>query len=362
LERAKERERLARRNRRLTAFQHQLTWREKLRRELLQAYTWLPKPLRQRPNRGTVLLIRPDHIGDTLLTMPAVQALKAAEPSLRLIGLTGSWSSEVMAAYPEIDMVLTIPFPGFTRQPKESYYSPYLMAWRLAHQVRMLKAETAIIMRPDHWWGALLTYIAGVPRRIGYDHPDVSPFLTDSIPYIPRHAVLQNMKLVEGWTGPVEQGKIQNRFPIVEQDRDYITQLLAANQVPSDRPIVVIHAGAGTPIKQWTPEHWATVADRLTDRLDASVIFTGGDKEHSAIFQIMDRMKRPAISLVGDTNLPQLAALYERATVALGADSGPMHLAVASGTPTVHLYGPADPTEFGPFGDPTRQIVVTTNM
>ena len=358
----KSRERLARRNRRLAAFQHQLTWREKVRRQLLQAYTWLPAPLRARPRRGTILLIRPDHIGDTLLTMPAAHALKQYDPSLKLIGLVGAWSADAMAAYPEIDLVLTIPFPGFTRQPKESTLSPYIMAWRWAHQVRQLRAEAVFILRPDHWWGALLAYIAGVPRRIGYDMPDVKPFLTEVVPFVPNHAVIQNTKLIECYTGALDRQKLVYRFPVSDYDREYISALLTSHNVPPDRPIVVIHGGAGTPIKQWLPEHWALVADRLTDRLNATVIFTGSDREHITIFHIMDKMKRPALSLAGETNIGQLAALYERAVVALGADSGPMHLAVAAGAPTVHLYGPADPAEFGPWGDPQRQVVAVSSI
>ena len=71
MDRQRNRAQLAERNRKLAAFQHRLTWQEKLRRQLLHAYTWLPRPLRQRPIRNTILLIRPDHLGDMLLTTPS---------------------------------------------------------------------------------------------------------------------------------------------------------------------------------------------------------------------------------------------------------------------------------------------------
>src|SRR5260221_3544754 len=100
--------RLAERNRRLTAFQHQLTWRENLRRELLRAYTWLPRPQLEKPVRGTFLLIRPDHLGDMLLTTPAIRALTNALPSARLVGLAGARSADVLACYSEIGHVLKL--------------------------------------------------------------------------------------------------------------------------------------------------------------------------------------------------------------------------------------------------------------
>src|SRR2546430_2800402 len=119
-----DRTRLAERNRRLTEFQHRLTWRERLRRQLLQAYAQLPAPRVQGPNRGTFLLIRPDHLGDVLLTTPGIRALKRAKPTARLVGLVGPWSSEVMAAYDELALLLTVPFTGFTRRLKESLSTP----------------------------------------------------------------------------------------------------------------------------------------------------------------------------------------------------------------------------------------------
>src|SRR5262249_39201425 len=151
-------------------------------------------------------------------------------------------------------------------------------------------------------------------------------------------------------------------FAIGDYDAEYVTELLTTNQVPAERPLVAIHTGAGTQIKQWPSEHWAAVADRLADKLQASIVFTGSDQEHSQIWKILDRMQRRGISVAGERNIGQLAALYSRAKVVLGADSGPLHLAVASGAPTVHLYGPADPEEFGPWGDSARQIVVASSI
>ena len=76
----------------------------------------------------------------------------------------------------------------------------------------------------------------------------------------------------------------------------------------------------------------------------------------------MSLMKQPAIMMAGDTNVGQLAALFQRAKVVLGPDSGPLHLAAAVQTPTVTLFGPADPIEFGPWGSPQKHIVLTSDI
>lgn len=357
-----DRKRLAERNRRLTEYQHRLTWREELRRQLLIAYTSLPAPRIQRPIPGTFLIIRPDHLGDNLLTTPSVCALADAFPKSRRVALVGAWAAPVMAAYEEVHQVLTLPFPGFTRAPKGSLSQPYIMAWNWARRVRALRAEVALIMRPDHWWGALLAYLAGIPVRVGYDLPDVAPFLTRAIPYARGHVVRQCLRLVEPWTGVVSDEEVKYRFPQHADDQAYVQTLLETNGVKADAPIIVIHPGAGTPLKRWEPTHWAMVADRLAAHFRATIVFTGSDNEYPQIARIGSTMKNRGVSLAGDTNLSQLAALYNRALVVIGSDSGPLHLAAASGAPTVHLYGPADPDEFGPWGDPTRQIVVTSGI
>jgi ADP-heptose:LPS heptosyltransferase len=73
-------------------------------------------------------------------------------------------------------------------------------------------------------------------------------------------------------------------------------------------------------------------------------------------------MKQPACVIAGETHIGQLAALYARARVVLGPDSGPLHLAAAVSTPTVTLYGPADPLEFGPWGPREKHIILASDI
>src|SRR5690606_23855887 len=95
---------------------------------------------------------------------------------------------------------------------------------------------------------------------------------------------------------------------------------------------------------------------------DAAVILTGGDHELPQAQRIAARMRQPACVTAGDTQIGTLAALFERALVVLGPDSGPLHLASACGAPTVTLFGPADPVEFGTWGPPDRHFVLTSSI
>jgi heptosyltransferase-2/heptosyltransferase-3 len=125
---------------------------------------------------------------------------------------------------------------------------------------------------------------------------------------------------------------------------------------------VAIHPGAGAAVKRWRPEAWAEVADTLAAEFGLTVVLTGSAAERELCEQVAAGISAGATNLAGTTSLPELAAVYGRCRLVLGPDSGPLHVAVAAGTPTVHLYGPADPVAFGPWGPPARHRVVTPGI
>lgn len=125
--------------------------------------------------------------------------------------------------------------------------------------------------------------------------------------------------------------------------------------------MVILHPGSGAPVKLWTPQGFAQVADALAERYGARVVVTGGPGEESLVRAVAHASCHPTYVLLGAT-LGQMAALLRLSTLAVGVDSGIMHLAVAIGTPSVHLYGPVDTATFGPWGPPEKHLVVTSDL
>lgn len=357
-----DRDALVQRNQRMTKAFHAVPLKHRVRRLLLQSVAALPVPNCHPPAAERILLIRPDHLGDVLLTMPAVHALRRARPKAEIHALVGPWSAELIAAYDCVDLVLTLAFPGFSRYPKASWRSPYQTAWTAAQQLRRIGYSSAVICRPDHWWGALVAFLTGIPVRVGCDLPDTRPFLTHPVSPVTDHVVVQNLHLIESWTGvPAQQAAVYN-FPVSDTDRGFIAGYLQEWGIGPNDPLFCVHPGSGTWVKHWEEASWAMVADTLVDQLSAAAVFTGSDHELSMVKRIVTRMRQPACIIAGETRVSQLAALFERACVVLGPDSGPLHLAAAVGTPTVALYGPADPLEFGPWGPRERHIVLTADI
>ncbi|MCS6845121.1 MAG: glycosyltransferase family 9 protein [Caldilineales bacterium] len=383
-----ERARLADAHRRRLAAQAERTPRQALRLALLRQvgrrYRRTP-PAAAAPQR--ILVIRPDHLGDLLFAGPALRLLRRQHPGAHIAALVGPWGEPVAARWPEADRVLTCPFPGFTRRPKPDPLAPYRLLAAEAARLRQEAFDLALVLRFDHWWGAWLAAEAGIPRRIGYAVPETRPFLTDPVPYVPgRHEVVQNLALALATGGrsplaglpaaltarlpfadpspPAADEMAEDwrlRFPLAETDLAAADALLP----PADgRPLVAIHPGSGAAVKQWRPAGWAAVARRLAEEHAAQVVFTGSAAEASLVEPLLAQLtdvKPPPRSLAGRTDLGALAAVYRRCALVIGPDSGPLHLAVAVGTPTVHLYGPVDRRTFGPWGSPQRHRVVTSD-
>jgi lipopolysaccharide heptosyltransferase II len=345
------------------------TTRQRIRLLLLRLIPYLTWPLKlpsrqSHPFARSIVLIRPDHLGDILFSTPAIRHLREAFPQAHITYLAGPWSKAVIENNPNIDEIALCPFPGFTRQKKRSVFEPYVTLLQYAKQLRQKGFDLAIVLRSDHWWGALLAYLAGIPRRVGYDIAEVRPFLTDIVSYYPnRHEVEQNLALVEWVMGnKLQVTRTLLEFNLAVEDKAFAEGYLAGHGVEGGNLLICIHPGAGAPVKLWKNEAWAQVADTLAQQHGAKVILTGSAEEAPLCRAIAEQMTTKPIVAAGETSLGELAAIMARCRLVLGVDSGPLHLTVAMDTPTVHLFGPVDSRAFGPWGDPARHIVVTSEL
>ncbi len=313
-----------------------------------------------------VLLLRPDHLGDVLLTSPAVSLLEAALPDVELTYLVGPWGAEVARRGPLGDRVEILAFPGFERRPKESLMAPYRLLWREASRLRARRYAAAVVFRPDHWWGALLALAAGIPVRIGFQTPETQPLLSHAFPRrSDLHAAEQSLELARLAASllggrPARQARPSTRFDLSNDDRARARNLLDRAGL-GGRPIVAIHPSAGAPLKSWPVERWAALADRLGAE-GADVLLSGGPEDGDLLRAVAERSRaRPSIAC--GQPVATTAAVLARCSVAVGPDNGPLHLAAAMGTPTVRLYGPAPPTVYGPWpADDAQRVLITDTL
>jgi heptosyltransferase-2/heptosyltransferase-3 len=314
---------------------------------------------------GAILVIRPDHLGDVLLSRPAIDRLAQTFPGARLVVAVGPWGRAALGAHPCFD-VLTCRFPGFSRA-RTTRIGPYITLGRYAVRLRRYRFDAAIILRPDHWWGAWLTALAGIPVRIGYATPETSPFLTTAVPLAPgRHAVQESIDMVAAAITVLGRRPETDVVPALSMvsaasDDEAVATLLRECGIDGGG-LVVLHPGAGSPLKAWPLERFATVGADLSARLGARLVVTGSAAEWPLAARLCAALPEGTLNLAGRLDWRMLEALLRRAALVVGIDSGPLHLAVAAGTPSIVLFGPADPVQFGPWGPPGRHRVIAADM
>jgi len=280
-------------------------------------------------------------LGDAVMTLPALKALRERFPSARISVLTRDNLADLYRGVPYVDETIS-----------EGSRSIGAMM-RLTKRIKDGKFDTAIIF-PASFRSALMIFLGGVPERIGFAKEGRSPLLTKALrrdsEVLRRHRVEYFLRLLEPF-GSVPRPTAPRIDPTFE-DRAWAARTLE-ERLPGKGPIVALHPGAtyGN-AKRWYPDRFAAVASRLARERGARVMVIGGKAEADLAREVTQAVQGgPAVSLAGETSLLQLAAVLERASVLVTNDTGPMHLAAAVGTPIVAVFGPTDPVTTRPYGE-----------
>lgn len=316
-----------------------------------------PRSRHDDPRPTRIVVLRADHLGDVLLSRPAIELLRQSCPEAEITVVAGPWAAPALQG---LDCrVVAFPFPGFERAPQRNPAAPYVAAAGFAAHLAREDFDAAVVLRPDHWWGALVCSLARIPIRVGHALPLQARFLTHALPVQTGEAAaesaLRAARLLVGALGietTSAAGKVS--FAPSEGARHWAQEWMASNV--DGRPRIALHPGAGAEVKLWPAHRWAAVADELMSD-GAALILTGGAPDRALVADIQRLAARPLAPLLG-ASWDQLGALYEEVDLVLGVDSGPLHLAAAVGTPTTRLFGPSDPSIYGPAGEPAQHRVL----
>jgi len=321
-----------------------------------------------------ILLIRPDHLGDLVMTTPVLQALREQAPNAHITMMVGPWSSTVVERHPALNQLITCPFPGFQRATQKPF-EPYKLLLKTARALRHEHYDLAINLRRDFWWGAALLYLARIPYRIGYAIEPGTPFLTQALPFpSAEHSTISNLRLIStslqtlGYPALAEP-YTPERYPLhfkpTAEEKQWIAERLLNASIEQADPIVVIHPGTGGDVKLWRTKAWSRIANTLMTKqilpTPTRIVLTGNPKERPMLEEIAQGMTIPPL-LMTDMTVGQLAALLARTQLVLGVDNGPLHLATAQDTPTLRLFGPTDTHIFGPWGSSERHVVIASTQ
>lgn len=284
-----------------------------------------------------VLIARlPNWLGDTVMAVPAIRALRAAFPDARL-ALAGPWIA-VLRGQGLADVLVEYPRDWRGRL-------------RAADEALVLRPDVAVIF-PGSFESALAAWYWGARRRVGFAVNGRSALLTDRLaPPEPRlHQADEYLLVAEAVAGHSTAHAIPRLEPPPRETPEFEAahDLLASVHLEEKRPLVGLHLGAAFgPSKLWPLEHMRDLVRLLQRRGIAPVLLGGpGDRPLAASLQSMASVP----SLVGRDRFEILPALLASIDLLVCGDTGVGHLAAALGTPVVSLYGPTDPALSQPRG------------
>jgi heptosyltransferase-3 len=296
------------------------------------------KPVKQVENPSSILIVITRRIGDVLLTTPMIRSLRLAWPDARIDVLVFAGTEGVLAANRDLNQVITI-----EQRPTLRQHLRFLMRlWR--------SYDLALSMMPSDR-PTLYAFIAGKYRigliSAGRKHRWKSWLLSQSEQFdnTNTHTVLMNLKLadllgvkrchevVAAWSAE-DEASVHKVLPF-----DFKVQAYA-----------VLHVYPMYAYKAWRSEAWVELAKWL-DGQGMRVVLTGGKgtDEIAYVQRLMGLLPSDTVDVAGKLNLGGVAYLLSKARAYVGPDTVVTHLAAASGTPTVALFGPSNPVKWGPW-------------
>lgn len=302
-----------------------------------------------------LLVVRLDNVGDLLMLGPALRTIRHHLPGAH-VTLLGSGAAPLVAPMlPEVDDVLVerVVWQDASGALDLDPARELELVARLADgQFDAALIFTSFSQSP--WPPAYACYLAGIPLRAGQAGDFGGSLLTTAVPSLPAeaHQVDRNLHLLEGLGFAAASHEMGVRIP-------------PAARVPADRllaplggaPFAALAPGASCPARRYPAERFGALAGLLA-RAGLPVVVVGSEREVDLVAPIVDGNPDCAVvSLVGRTSLAELAAVLDRAAVAITNDSGPMHLADAVECPQVVLFSGTDlESQWEPRRAPARLL------
>jgi heptosyltransferase II len=288
------------------------------------------------------LLVRATNwVGDAILSLPALRALRAALPAAHISILARPYVAELYQGQEVADALLA--------DESRGEHSGVLGRERLARELRTHKFDTALLLQ-NAFGAAWLVWRAEISERIGYARDARSLLLTKAVRppksgEIPAHEqfyyleLLRRAGLIDSYSAPTCIA-LRVEPPALEAAE---RNLLLSGARPGKLRVAIGAGASYGSAKCWPPARFAEVATRLQANLDADVILFGPAAEADVSAAIVREMRHPPIDQTGKTVITELPALLGRCHLFIGNDSGAMHVAAAVGLPVVAIFGPTDP-------------------
>jgi lipopolysaccharide heptosyltransferase I len=305
-----------------------------------------------------IALVKLSSLGDVVHALPAARAIRVWWPRAELTWVVERREEAILGGNPDLDHVVPVDTRLWRREFRRPGGAPGVVG-KVRGLVRRLAAGRfdAAVDLQGLWKSGAITVLTRAPLRVGLAAPHcrerASAWFTNrhvTPPPSAVHVVDQYLAVVAalgidlGAVGPPA-------FPIA-RDRaaeSRMTRWLEEEGVKATTPLVLLNPGSGGDHKRWAVEAFRRLGEELAVRLAARVGITWGPGEEPLARAIAHGMRTGAL-VPPATTIIEMIALFRRATLVVGGDTGPVHVAAVLGVPTIGLYGPTDARRNGPYG------------
>jgi ADP-heptose:LPS heptosyltransferase/GT2 family glycosyltransferase len=312
-------------------------------------------PVLDRAETRNILAVKLDHIGDCIIAFPALRRLQQHFPNARVTVLTSRASKSVWALEPSV--AATIEFDFFHARSALGELQLSDEDWqKLSERLVPEQFDLAVDLRKHPETRTVLQH-TGARYLAGFDHRNLFPWLDVALDWggdqafarKRQHTAGDLVNLVDAIAAACED----DRRVIVATPPKAPAWLKRQLDKWAGTPLICVHPAAGNAMKQWPPEYFAAVIDRLVESHGAHIVLIGAPGEEPVAKELIGHMRHSCAvtSVIGKLPLANLPALLARASLFLGNDSGPKHIAAGLGIPTVGVHsGTVDVREWGPIG------------
>ncbi|MBI4712733.1 MAG: glycosyltransferase family 9 protein [Planctomycetes bacterium] len=315
-----------------------------------------------------ILIIRLSAMGDVINTLPTLTALRRALPKSYIGWAVEDRAAGLLKGHPDINDIFVF------NRAKKSALPEFI------RRLRRARFDVAIDLQGNLKSG-LVGALSGARERVGFSN-DISRecnwFFTNrkiSLPSRPDglNRTQRGLLFLKSLGLTVRDDRIEYDILIPPEDQLWAYNFLKANRPPDQdiragrtNKLTVIHPGTSKfgAYKRWAPDKYAQLADRLIAQTDGNVdvLLSWGPGERLLVESIAALMKHKPLIITKLISLAQSAAIFSRANLFIGSDSGPLYLANALGRPLIALFGPKDPAVYSPYPPRADAVVVRKDI
>jgi heptosyltransferase-1 len=301
------------------------------------------------------LIVKLSSIGDVVHAMPAVAALRRAFPTARLTWVVERVAAPLLLGAPGLDEVIVLDTRGWRRQWHR--WEVLRQAAACLSRLRRYPVDVALDFQ-GLMKSAAVAWYSRARRRIGFAtdalrEPPGRLAYTEQVAVSPsEHVIRANLRLVEA-LGVAPPETYEFWLPPLEDEAAYVAGQLSRQGITGR--FALLNPGGGWVTKRWPAANFGYLAELLWRQHGLASVVTYGPGETSLVAQVQAVVRAAPVASF-PTNLREYLALARRATVFVGGDTGPLHLAAAVGTPIVGLYGPTSAERNGPFAPADRVV------